>query len=212
MGNRVGGGERLGGPPDAKRHGLKAYPRVRVKRAAGALVKPGLDPSLIQHGNYHQKECEEREDGARPRPWRIGQTNKPLEGIHAIGMLSYPCPRIKRRGRLQGGCRFCLDSNCNNLRSGELEVSNIYALATLFLYCAEPGHPGAGEQVLVVYEGYGEAKPETPVEGVTGLSLWHYALGRGREILPRPSGQEHTFDLILTGSSTATSRRTWRAA
>ncbi|MBI3079762.1 MAG: multicopper oxidase family protein [Deltaproteobacteria bacterium] len=68
-----------------------------------------------------------------------------------------------------------------------------------FLYCAEPGHAGAGEQVLVVYEGREGGKPEPPVEGVAGLNLWHYGLGRGREVLPRPSGQERSFELTLSG-------------
>ncbi|MBI2461846.1 MAG: multicopper oxidase family protein [Candidatus Rokubacteria bacterium] len=67
------------------------------------------------------------------------------------------------------------------------------------LYCAEPGHAAAGEQVLVVYEGREGAQPEPPVEGVTGLDLWHYALGRGRDILPPASGQERTYDLVLSG-------------
>ena len=68
-----------------------------------------------------------------------------------------------------------------------------------FLYCTERGHAGAGEQVLVAYEGHEEAKPEAPVEGVAGLSLWQYALGQGREVLPRPWGQERTFNLTLSG-------------
>ena len=68
-----------------------------------------------------------------------------------------------------------------------------------FLYCAEPGHAGAGEQVRVVYEGYEEAKPEAPMEGAAGLRVWRYGLGQGREILPPPSGREHTFDLTLSG-------------
>jgi len=68
-----------------------------------------------------------------------------------------------------------------------------------FFYCAEPGHPGAGEQVLVVYEGSEGAQPEAPVQGVTGLNLWHYDLGQGRQILPPPSGPERTFDLTLSG-------------
>lgn len=68
-----------------------------------------------------------------------------------------------------------------------------------FLYCTQPGHVGAGEQVLVVYEGREEAKPEVPVEGVAGLNVWHYSLGQGREILPRPSGEARTFNLTLSG-------------
>jgi multicopper oxidase len=67
-----------------------------------------------------------------------------------------------------------------------------------FLACAEPGHARAGEQVLVVYEGYEDAKPQ-PIEGGAGLSLWHYGLGQGREVLPRASGQERTYDLTLSG-------------
>jgi FtsP/CotA-like multicopper oxidase with cupredoxin domain len=68
-----------------------------------------------------------------------------------------------------------------------------------FLHCAAPGHARAGEQILVAYDGYEDAKPETPAENVTGLKLWHYRLGRGQEVLPRPSGQERTFDLTLSG-------------
>jgi FtsP/CotA-like multicopper oxidase with cupredoxin domain len=68
-----------------------------------------------------------------------------------------------------------------------------------FLSCAEPGHAGAGERVLVLYEGYEDAKPAAPVEGVAGLGLWHYGLGWGREVLPQASGQERTYDLTLSG-------------
>ncbi|MFZ1060627.1 MAG: multicopper oxidase family protein [Candidatus Rokuibacteriota bacterium] len=68
-----------------------------------------------------------------------------------------------------------------------------------FLYCAEPGHAGAGEQVLVLYEGHERDRAEPPAEGVAGLTLWRYDLGRGREVLPPPSGQERTFDLTLSG-------------
>ena len=68
-----------------------------------------------------------------------------------------------------------------------------------FLYCSQRGHATAGEQVLLVYEGREESKPEPPVEGATGLKLWHYTLGRGEDVLPRPSGQERTFSLTLSG-------------
>ncbi|MEX0806898.1 MAG: multicopper oxidase family protein [Candidatus Binatia bacterium] len=68
-----------------------------------------------------------------------------------------------------------------------------------FLYCSQHGHGTAGEQVLIVYEGREETKPEAAVEGVRGLNLWHYARGRGREIIPPPSGQERTFNLTLSG-------------
>lgn len=68
-----------------------------------------------------------------------------------------------------------------------------------FLYCAEPGHAAAGEQVLVVYEGHEGTRPRAPVEGIAGLRLWHYGLGRGRDVLGPPTGQERTFDLVLSG-------------
>ncbi len=67
------------------------------------------------------------------------------------------------------------------------------------LSCAAPGHPGAGEQVLVVYEGQEGRTPETAVEGVTGLDLWHYGWGRGRDVLPRASGGERRYELLLSG-------------
>jgi FtsP/CotA-like multicopper oxidase with cupredoxin domain len=68
-----------------------------------------------------------------------------------------------------------------------------------FLYCAHPGHPGAGEQVLVVYDGHERATPGAAKEGVTGLRLWHYAMGRGRDILPRASGGVRAFSQTLSG-------------
>jgi FtsP/CotA-like multicopper oxidase with cupredoxin domain len=68
-----------------------------------------------------------------------------------------------------------------------------------FLYCTQPGHAGAGEQTLVVYEGHETDRAEAPVDGVAGLRLWRYGLGQGRDILPRPWGQERTFDLTLSG-------------
>ena len=68
-----------------------------------------------------------------------------------------------------------------------------------FLHCAEPGHARAGEQVLVVYEGREGSATPAPVEGVAGLSLWHYTLGRGRDILQAPSGRERSYDLTLSG-------------
>jgi FtsP/CotA-like multicopper oxidase with cupredoxin domain len=68
-----------------------------------------------------------------------------------------------------------------------------------FLSCGELGHAEAGEQVLVIYAGSEKIKPEPAVEGVAGLSLWRYSLGRGRQILPSPWGQQRTFDLTLSG-------------
>ena len=68
-----------------------------------------------------------------------------------------------------------------------------------FLYCAQPGHSGAGEQVLLVYEGHETDKAQAPVEGAAGLRLWRYNLGQGSGILPPPSGQERFFDLTLSG-------------
>jgi len=68
-----------------------------------------------------------------------------------------------------------------------------------FVYCTQPGHSGAGEQVLLVYEGHETDEAQAPVEGTAGLRLWRYNLGQGLEILPHPSGQERFFDLTLNG-------------
>lgn len=68
-----------------------------------------------------------------------------------------------------------------------------------FLYCGAPGHAAAGEQLHVVYEGHENATPDPAVEGVDGLALWHYGLGRGRDVLPRPSGPGRSFELTLSG-------------
>ncbi|MDR7553951.1 MAG: multicopper oxidase family protein [Armatimonadota bacterium] len=68
-----------------------------------------------------------------------------------------------------------------------------------FLSCAEPGHPAAGEQVLLVYEGHEGRRPDPPIEGASGRDLWQYGLGRGRDVLPRAWGQERSFELLLSG-------------
>ncbi len=69
-----------------------------------------------------------------------------------------------------------------------------------FLYCAEPGHAGAGEQVAVLHEGDEGRTPEPPIEGIADLSLWRYGLGRGREVLPAPTTSRHPeFSLTLSG-------------
>jgi FtsP/CotA-like multicopper oxidase with cupredoxin domain len=67
------------------------------------------------------------------------------------------------------------------------------------LACAEPGHARAGEQVRVVYKGHENASPVAPEGAVTDLQVWHYGLGQGRQLIPSPSGQEHAFDLTLSG-------------
>jgi FtsP/CotA-like multicopper oxidase with cupredoxin domain len=68
-----------------------------------------------------------------------------------------------------------------------------------FLTCAAPGHARAGEQVLVVYEGHEKSAADPVAEGMTGLRLWRYELGRGVDGLPRPWGEERMFDLVLSG-------------
>jgi FtsP/CotA-like multicopper oxidase with cupredoxin domain len=67
------------------------------------------------------------------------------------------------------------------------------------LTCLAPGHRAAGEQVLFLYEGHEGAKATTPNEGVAGLDLWQYGLGRGRDVLPPLSGRERVYDLALSG-------------
>jgi FtsP/CotA-like multicopper oxidase with cupredoxin domain len=65
--------------------------------------------------------------------------------------------------------------------------------------CVAPGHRAAGEQVLLIYEGHEGATAEAPNEGVAGLELWQYGLGRGQDVLARPSGPARVFDLALSG-------------
>ncbi len=67
------------------------------------------------------------------------------------------------------------------------------------LTCLAPGHRVAGEQVLVVYEGHEGDAAKTPDEGLAGLDFWQYGLGRGRDVLPPPSGRERVYDLALSG-------------
>lgn len=67
------------------------------------------------------------------------------------------------------------------------------------LACAQPGHAEAGEQVAVIYEGHERATPVAPEGRVTDGTVWSYALGRGRESLPRARGATRTFELVLSG-------------
>jgi FtsP/CotA-like multicopper oxidase with cupredoxin domain len=67
------------------------------------------------------------------------------------------------------------------------------------LACLAPGHRSAGEQVLLEYEGRESDKATAPDEGLAGLNLWQYGLGRGRNVLPTSSGRERVYDLALSG-------------
>ncbi len=67
------------------------------------------------------------------------------------------------------------------------------------LTCLQPGHADAGEKVLVVYEGHERAESAAPDDRVADRSLWHYGLGRGRDTLRVPSGQERRHVLTLSG-------------
>lgn len=65
--------------------------------------------------------------------------------------------------------------------------------------CLQPGHAAAGERMLVLSDGSDGKKPEPLENAIGGLHLWHYGFGRGRAVLPRPSGGTRTFDLTLSG-------------
>jgi FtsP/CotA-like multicopper oxidase with cupredoxin domain len=67
------------------------------------------------------------------------------------------------------------------------------------LYCLEPGHAGAGEQMLIVYEGHEHRRPDVPESDIATLDLWAYGRGRGRPVLPAPSGATRSFDQRLGG-------------
>jgi multicopper oxidase len=68
-----------------------------------------------------------------------------------------------------------------------------------WLHCAAPGHAAAGERVLVVYDGHVGRTPEPTIEDMSGLELWHYAMGRGRDVLSPGSGTVQTFSQTLSG-------------
>ena len=68
-----------------------------------------------------------------------------------------------------------------------------------WLYCAQPGHAAAGEQVLLVYDGREGRRPEAVTEGISGLHLWHYSLGQGRDVLASASGTVRSFSQTLSG-------------
>jgi len=68
-----------------------------------------------------------------------------------------------------------------------------------FLFCAQPGHTAAGEQMLVVYDGQASTRSDPPMADLSGLELWQYGLGRGRPVLPVPTGATRVFELGLGG-------------
>jgi FtsP/CotA-like multicopper oxidase with cupredoxin domain len=68
-----------------------------------------------------------------------------------------------------------------------------------WLYCTQPGHAAAGEQVLLVYDGREGHRPDAVTEGTTGLHLWHYTLGQGRDVLAPASGTVRSFSQTLSG-------------
>jgi FtsP/CotA-like multicopper oxidase with cupredoxin domain len=68
-----------------------------------------------------------------------------------------------------------------------------------FLYCTQPGHADAGERMLVAYRGHEGKTPDPPETDISSLDLWQYGLGRGRPVLPPPSGTMRPFDLTLSG-------------
>jgi FtsP/CotA-like multicopper oxidase with cupredoxin domain len=67
------------------------------------------------------------------------------------------------------------------------------------LSCLQPGHASAGERMAVRYDGHERAEPVLPGTDLAGLRLWEYRLGRGRNVLPSPSGSTRTFTLTLSG-------------
>jgi FtsP/CotA-like multicopper oxidase with cupredoxin domain len=67
------------------------------------------------------------------------------------------------------------------------------------LYCAEPGHAEAGERMLVAYGGHPGRTVELPADDISALEMWQYGRGRGRSVLPSPSGATRSFDLTLSG-------------
>jgi len=68
-----------------------------------------------------------------------------------------------------------------------------------FLHCTQPGHVEAGERMLVVYEDHARATPPEPERGITSLTLWGYGMGRGRAVLPVPTGNARNVVLTLSG-------------
>jgi len=77
-----------------------------------------------------------------------------------------------------------------------------------FLYCAQPGHAAAGEQLLVQYVGHEAKRPEPPEPGIANLILWQYGQGAGRDVLAAATGMTHTFDLTLSGGMMGSDRWT----
>ncbi|HVQ77127.1 MAG TPA: multicopper oxidase family protein [Candidatus Binatia bacterium] len=77
-----------------------------------------------------------------------------------------------------------------------------------FLQCVQPGHAEAGERMVVFSEGVDPAKPESVPEGIAGLVLWDYTLGRGRDVLARAPDPARVFSQALSGGMMGSDRWT----
>lgn len=77
-----------------------------------------------------------------------------------------------------------------------------------FLYCGQPGHAAAGEQMLVQYAGHEAKTPDAPESAIANLTLWRYGQAEGRDVLAPATGTTHTFDLILSGGMMGSDRWT----
>ena len=68
-----------------------------------------------------------------------------------------------------------------------------------FFHCTQPGHVDAGERMLVVYDDHARATPPEPEQGIANLTMWEYARGRGRAVLPAATGGVQSVVLTLSG-------------
>ena len=67
------------------------------------------------------------------------------------------------------------------------------------LTCTQPGHAGAGEQMIVRYAGHERAEAQASGSATETVTFWEYGRGRGRDVVPAATGAERRFDLVLSG-------------
>jgi len=193
MGGMMGGMMRGGGMMGGR--GMGGMMGGGMMRGRGAFHEPAYDTMTINGKAYPATEPLRLHKAERVRLRLINASN---EHTHVIRLVGHPLHVTHTDGN-------ALDSpvGVDAIPIAPSERYDVVVVAdhpgAWRLYCAQPGHAAAGEQMLVLYDGHASAKPPPAEAGVADLRLWHYGLGRGRQILAAPTGATRTFEQTLSG-------------
>jgi len=192
MGGMMGGMMRGGGMMGGRGMGGMMGGGMMRRRAAH---EPAYDTMTINGKAYPATEPLRVRKGERVRLRLINASN---EHTHVIRLAGHPLHVTHTDGNP-------LDSpvGVDAIPIAPSERYDVVVVAdrpgAWSLHCTQPGHAAAGEQMRVLYEGHASANPPPAEEGASDLRLWHYGLGRGRQVLAAPTGATRTFEQTLSG-------------